>query len=113
MHDRQLGLATAGDDPHHPIADREPSRARTARPIDLAGELEPRDVLRRARWSGIEAAALHHVGAVQPGGLDADEHLAGAGHRVGVVLDAQVLVFDRDRAHRARDANGRTVTSVP
>ena len=96
--DRELGLAPARDDPHHPIADRKPLRTRTAID-DLAGELEPRDVLRRTRRRGIEAAPLHHVGAVQAGRPYADEHLARAGRRIRMVLDAQVAVSDRDRAH--------------
>ena len=104
MHDRKLGLAATGDDPHHAIANRKPVRT-PAQFGDFARELQSRDFLRRARWRRIEAAALHHVGAVEPRGLDTHEHLAGAGLGVGVVLDAQVAVFDRDRAHACREGN--------
>ena len=45
------------------------------------------------------AAALHHVGAVQPGAPDADEHLARPGRRIGVLLDGELLVADRDGVH--------------
>ena len=50
----------------------EARRARAARD-DLAGELEPGDVLRRAGRRRIEAAPLHHVGAVEPGRPHAHE----------------------------------------
>ncbi len=45
------------------------------------------------------AAELHHVGAVEPGRVDADEHLAVAGLGVGVLLDAELVIADRDGAH--------------
>jgi len=98
MNDRELGLATARDDSHHPITGREPGRARAA--LDhLAGELEPRDLLRRPRRRRIEAPSLQHVGAVQTCGPHAHQALAGARNRVGMVLDAQIAVSDRGRAH--------------
>jgi len=44
-------------------------------------------------------AALHHVGAVEPGGADADEDLAGPGLGIRVILDAQLPVANGDGAH--------------
>ena len=57
-------------------------------------------------------AALRVVGAVEPGGLDADERLAGAGHRIRVVRDAQVAVLIVTARMLARDDNYKTMTSV-
>ena len=97
--DAQLGLAAAAGDRHHAVAH---SEARGARPerSDLAGELEPRDVLRRARRGRIAALALQHVGAVEPGGADAHEHFAGPGFGVGALLDGDVTVGDHGSPHR-------------
>src|SRR4029079_12385180 len=94
------GLPAAAHDRHHAVAQAEARRARAERD-DLAGELEPGDVLRRARRGGIHATALHDVGAVDPGGPDADEDLAAARLRVRAVLDEDLLVADRDGAHGA------------
>ena len=76
---------------HHPVAHREALGAR-ARADHLAGQLEARDVRRRAGRRRVEAAALHHVGAVEAGRPDARQHLAGAGGRVGMLLDAELLI---------------------
>ena len=46
--DAQLGLAAAAGDRHHAVAGREARRAGPGR-LHLAGQLEPRDVGRRAR----------------------------------------------------------------
>jgi hypothetical protein len=100
VHGGELGLAAAADDRHHAIARAEPLGARPARD-DLAGELEAGDIRRRARRRRVQAAPLHHVGAVDAGRLDADEDLARPGLGVGVVLDAELLVADRDGAHGA------------
>ena len=51
--------------------------------------------------AGYMPARCMHVGAVDPGGPDADEDLAAARLRVRVVLDDQLLVADRDGAHGA------------
>ncbi len=45
-----------------------------------------------------------HVGAVEPGGLDRDEHLPGARLGVRALLDDQLLITDDDGAHEAREA---------
>ena len=99
MDDRQLRLAAAADDRHHAVALGEALGAGPAAD-DLAGQLQPGDVRRRAGRRRVEAALLHHVGAVEAGGAHAHEHLAGAGHRVGVLLDEQLAVADRGGAHR-------------
>ena len=54
----------------------------------------------RAGRRRVAPAQLHHVGAVEPGGAHADEHLAGAGLGVGVLLDEDLAVADRGGAHR-------------
>ena len=73
-HDRKLGLRPATDHGHDPIADCE---AEYSRPDgrDDAGELQARNVCRRARRGGIAAGPLEQVGAVQASGLDFDEKL--------------------------------------
>ena len=90
MHHRQLGLAAAADHGHHAVALREARRAR-AQAHHLAGQLEPRDVGRRARRRRIGAAALEHVGAVQAGPAHAHEHLSVARLGVRALLDDELL----------------------
>ena len=81
---------------------RSPSAKRSApgpRADDLAGELEPGDVGRRAGRRRVVARALVDVGAVEPGGAHADEDLAGPGLRVGVLGDDDLAVADGGGAH--------------
>ena len=99
VHDRELGLAAAADDPHHAIALGEARRARRRAPRRLAGQLEAGDVRRAAGRRGIAPAQLQHVGAVDAGRGDADEHLAGARLGVGVLLDEDLAVADRGGTH--------------
>ena len=66
---------------------------------DLAGELEPRDVLRRAGRRGVVPRALMDVGAVQPGRTNTDEDLAGPRLGVGVLGDDDLAVADGGGAH--------------
>ena len=66
----------------------------------LTGELEPGDVGRRVGRRGVEAAALDHVGAVEPGGAYRDEQLARSGLWIGMLLPVQVAVDHRDCTHR-------------
>ena len=47
----------------------------------------------------VVARALVDVGAVEPGRVDPDEDLAGAGLRVGVLGDDDLAVADGGRAH--------------
>ncbi len=102
--DGELALAAAADDAHDAVALGEARRA-VAEAGDLAGELEPGDVRRRAGRRGIAPAQLHLVGAVEAGGAHADEHLAGARLGIGVLLDEDLAVADRGGAHRRRVAN--------
>ena len=55
----------------------------------------------------VAALALQHVGAVEPGGADADEHLARLGLGIRVLLDGDRLVADGDGSH-GRDARPRS-----
>ncbi len=96
--DGQLGLPAPTDDRHDAVAEREPLRSETER-CHLAGELHAGDVLRRARWRGVEPTPLHHVGAVEPRGAHPHEHLARPGNRVGVLLKHELLLADGDGAH--------------
>jgi hypothetical protein len=98
VHQAELGLTTTPDDGHHSIPLREALGARTAGG-DLPGELEARDVGRRARRSRIATAALEHVGRVQAGGAHAHEQLAGAGLWVGVLVDYDLAGADGGGAH--------------
>jgi hypothetical protein len=98
MHHAQLGLAAAAHDRHDAVAHREARRARPQRG-DLAGELEPGDVRRRAGRRGVAAGELEHVRAVDPGAADADQDLARAGLRVGMLGDGDLAVTDRRCAH--------------
>jgi hypothetical protein len=66
---------------------------------NLAGELEAGDVGRAARWRRIAPAALEHVGPVDPGPTDPDEHHARPGLRIGVLLDENLAVADRGSTH--------------
>ena len=91
VHDRELRLAAAADDRHHALAEREALRPGAEPGHDLARELQAGDVLRRAGRRRVEPAPLHHVRAVEPGGAHAHEHLARARHRVGVLLDHDLL----------------------
>jgi hypothetical protein len=84
-----LGIAPAAQQGAHPVADG-PARHPFAYGFDLARDLKPENV-RSARWRGIAAVALQQVGPIDPGGMDPDDHLAGAGHRIGAFGDLQRL----------------------
>ena len=77
------------------------ARRRRADRDDLACELEAGDVGGRVRRGGVQARALHHVGAVEPRGPHPDEELAVAGLGIGVVAPEHGAVDDRCRVHRA------------
>ena len=98
VHHRQLGLAAASDDRHHPVTHVEALRVGAERG-HLAGQLEAGDVGRRAGRGGVGAAQLEHVGAVEPGGLDPHEDLAARGLRIRPLLDDELPVLDRHGAH--------------
>ena len=98
VHGGQLGLPAAADDGHHAVALGEALGPGPAR-RDLAGELEPGDVGRRAGRRRVVAGALVDVGAVEPGGAHADEDLARPGLGVGVLGDDDLAVADGGGAH--------------
>ena len=98
MHGGQLGLPAAADDGHHAVALGEALGPGPAR-RDLAGELEPRDVLRRPGRRRVVPRALVDVGAVEPGRAHADEHLAGPRLGVRVLGDEDLPVADGGGAH--------------
>ena len=100
VHDRELGLAAAGDDRHHAVAGLEASDAAAALD-DLAGQLEAGDVRGRARRRGVVAGDLQHVGAVETGGADADEQLPVLGLGIWVLGDLYPAVANRGGTHAA------------
>ena len=106
MHDGELGLAAAAHDGHHAVALAEAGGA-WAECLDLARQLEPRDVGRRVGRRRIGTLALEHVGAVQARCADADEKLRLAGLRIGTVLDHQRPVLDGYSAHAGGIYPGR------
>ena len=82
---------------------RSPSAKRSApgpRADDLAGQLQAGDVRRRARAApGRRRARCSMSAPLRPAAAHADEHLAGPGSRVGVVVDEHLAVADRGGAH--------------
>ena len=100
VHDRQLRLAAAADHGHDAVARLEALRPAPDR-HHLAGQLEARDVGRRARRRRIAALELVHVGAVEPGRAHAHEQLARLRLGVRMLLDRDLAVADGGGAHRA------------
>jgi hypothetical protein len=98
VHDGQLGLPAAADDRHHAVALGEALGSGPAR-RDLAGELEPGDVLRRPGRGRVAARALVDVGTVEPGRMHADEDLAGPWLGVRVLGHDDLSVADGGGAH--------------
>ena len=80
---------------------RSPSSNRGARPEahDLARQLEPGDVLGRARRDRIVPRPLEHVGPVEPGRPHGDQHLSRSWSGIRVILDAQSALFDGHGTH--------------
>ena len=101
VHDGELGLAAAGDDRHHAVARLEAAGAAPAGD-DLARELQARDVGGGARRRRIVPGELHHVGAVEPGGLHADQQLPVLGLRIRVFGDLDLAVADGGGTHYRR-----------
>ena len=96
----QLRLAAAGDDRHHAVALGKPRRAGPERG-DLAGQLEPRDVLGRARAAPGRARAAascrRHSGRRRGRGR-APPPSRGRGR---VLLNGQRAIFEGDGPHFA------------
>ena len=93
-----VGLCAAARDAEHAITDRERVDLGSDRSDDT-GELHTRDVCRHAGRRGIEAGALHQIGPVQPGAVDAHHRTVGGRFRDGSVGQLQTAVHDRDRTH--------------
>ena len=70
-----LGVRAAADEPEYAIADLPSARIGADR-IDLTGELEPRNLLRRIGRRRIEPHALEQIGAVDRRRAHAHAHLA-------------------------------------
>ena len=98
VYERQLGLAAAPHHRHHPVPLREATGTGSER-RNLSGQLEARDVRRRAGRRGITTPALKHVGTVHASSANPDQQLALARRRIGTVFDDEPLVLDRYRPH--------------
>ncbi len=72
----------------------------------LARELEPGDVGRRSGGCLVEAGALHEVGAVETGAVDAHEDLTRTGFGIRPFLDPHLLVGDHQCSHGGDRSNG-------
>ena len=100
-HHDLLGVAAAGQQRAH-LVTRPPAGDAVADGPDPAGAFQAR-VRRRARRRRVAALPLHQVGAVDTAGGDLDDHLAGAGDRVGYLKPAQDVGFaglgDDDGVH--------------
>ena len=82
---------------------RSPSSKRLApgaERLDLAGQLEARDVRRGSGRRRIGALALEHVRAVQARGAHPDQELALARLGIRALFDDEIAVLDGDRPHR-------------
>ncbi len=109
VHRRQLRLRAAADDRHHAISHREALGSAGWAPSATTSPASsmPGMSCGRAGRRRVQPAQLHHVAAVQPGGADAHEHLAGARHRIGVLLDHDLLLANGGGAHRCKPTAGR------
>ena len=87
-HRQQLGLGAAAGDAEHAGAERGHRDAGAVRD-DLARELEPGDVGRRAGWRGVVPRELHEIGAVQAGTVHPYEDLTRPRFRIGAGLHPQ------------------------
>ncbi len=95
----KLGLAAPSHHGHYPIAFAEALGAWS--PLDhFTGQLEPGDVRGGARRGRIATPALVHVGPVEAGRSDSDQHLAGAGPGIRAVGYDQTSVRNGCSAHR-------------
>jgi hypothetical protein len=100
--DELLGVAAAAGQAEHAIADREPLDAGPER-VDLAGELQARDVGRRVGRRGVGAHALQQVGAVDGRRPHPDPDLPARGLGRGAFDEGEDVgsswLGDRDRSH--------------
>jgi hypothetical protein len=94
----QLGLRSASDHRHDPIADDETFGTRTNCRHN-ARELEARDVGRPTRRCRVQAGPLQQVGPVQARSLNPDQQFASARDRVGSLRYDYCSRLDDDSAH--------------
>ena len=106
-HRQQLGLGAAAGDAEHPGAERGRRDAGAERD-DLARELEPGDVGRRAGRRGVVPRELHEIGAVQAGAVHPYEDLTRPRFGIGAGLHPQLGIGgDHQGPHRRdRSAGG-------
>ena len=108
--DHLFGVASAGLDPHHGIADL-PLGHTGADRSDRTRVLEPRDLDRESAGIGIATHPLERVGPIERGGNDVDDDLIGAGSAAIDLFDRQdlgsTLVTEYDGTHAAEPS--RTV----
>jgi N-carbamoylputrescine amidase len=105
VHDHPVGQPAAADEAKDAVADL-PAPHLLAQGDNAACDLEAGNVLRSAGRSRVAARALREVGRVDPGVRGGDNHLAASRHRVGQLLESQLVSSDRDCPHPA------TVTSL-
>ena len=114
-HRHQLCVPTALDEEHdaipfgvalHPGSDAR-DRARRLETEDVAGS--------RRRW--IESLALEQIGAVDAGARNADDDLTLSSHRVGTLLEVQLLGTagrrNDDRPHAQQPRSGAAAVRRP
>ncbi len=118
-----FGIGATRDDAHHAVArleargsvrgrgERRGSAGRRGCGDDFAGKLHARNIVRARKRVRIQPAALQQVGAVECGGVHANEQFVGSryGHRH--VGEAQHLgptkLGEHDGPHRGRHGAGR------
>ena len=88
VHCQPLRVRAARHDAHHLVARLPRAHAGTDR-RDGAGELHARRLALLGERVGVEAKSLQQVGAVERRRRYVDQHLLGAGHRLGHVDDVQ------------------------
>ncbi len=89
MRGRLLGVAAARYQGHRAVADF-PAGCGGADCGDFTGNFHPDDLRRARRWR-IEALALEQVGAIDAGGVDANQDFVGLDRRLGDLADFQCV----------------------
>ena len=90
VHRDRVGQPASADEPEHAVAGP-PRGHRLAAGDHRSGDLEPRNVGRRAGRGGVVPGALGDVGRVETGVRGAHEHLRRQRHRVGPFADGHHL----------------------
>jgi hypothetical protein len=76
MDHNELGMSSAPDQAHHPVADA-PAGNTNTQLLDLTGVLHAGDIGGPPWRSGIASPPLVHVGTVETGGMHPDPDLSG------------------------------------